>query len=148
MVTLTPKAVEILGSTARRIRELIDLVPEDRSVFMASPSLQDQVTLRWILAVTGCLRLAVEMVKSQGLEQGGGLGDFFDCLCEAEILPDEQADALQDMTALRNQLLFDYDSVPIPSIHEMALSSSEVMVEYLACIAALPEGEEQAAESS
>ena len=81
-------------------------------------------------------------------EQGGGLGDFFDCLCEAEILPDEQADALQDMTALRNQLLFDYDSVPIPSIHEMALSSSEVMVEYLACIAALPEGEEQAAESS
>jgi len=148
VVTLSPKAVEILGSTTRRIRELMDLVPEDKRDFMASRSIQDQVTLRWILAVTGCLRLAVEMVKSQDLEQGGGLGDFFDCLCDADILPEEQADALQDMTTLRNQLLFDYDSVPIPSIHSMALSSSEVMVDFLACMASLPEADGDVSASS
>lgn len=148
MVTLNPKSVEILGSTARRIRELIDLVPEDKSSFMESRSIQDQVTLRWILAVTGCLRLAVELVKSHQLEQGAGLGDFFDCLCEADILSDDLADALQDMTVLRNQLLFDYDSVPIPSVHTTALASSEVMVDYLACIAALPETDDRATESS
>jgi len=135
-------STELIHTAAKRVREVVDLLPDDPYVYLEDGGIQDRVTLRLILAVQSCISLAAEIVSKNNLAPKPGLGGLFESLAEEGYISYEIVPSLQAAARLRNRILFDFDSVNVNEIYDSARDLPEVLVDFLCLMAGIEEKEE------
>jgi uncharacterized protein YutE (UPF0331/DUF86 family) len=133
------KGRKLIGVAAKRIREVVDLLPEDPYAYLQDGATQDRVSLRLVLAVQACISLAAEIVSEEGIPAHPGLGGLFESLAEGEYIPYDIVPSLQAAARLRNRILFDFDSVNVNEIYDAARDLPEVLVDFLCHMAGVDE---------
>ena len=131
MSKLTKEGLGLVSSAARRIREVVEYLPDNPIHFLGDRGIQDQVTLRLILAIQDCISVAADALAKRGAHRTGGLSTLFEQLVGTGDISEELAVALQAAAKFRNQLLFDFDSVNVNQIYDAAREFPEHLVDYL-----------------
>ena len=135
MHPLNPDSVALVKSAAQRLREVMSCLPDTLGEFLKDESLQDRVTLRFILAVQDCISIAAEVASQRGLRPDGGMGQLFEALANEGVLPRDMVVELQAVVGVRNQILFDFDSLHAKDLFEAASDFPEILVTYLSYMA-------------
>ena len=131
MYALNPDAVALVKSSAQRLREVVGALPETLGDFIGDELVRDRVTLRLILAIQDCISIAAEVAAQKGIRPQGGMGALFETLANENVIPARMVPGLQEAVQVRNQILFDYDSISPSDLYESASSLPETLVEFL-----------------
>jgi len=141
MHPLNPESVTLVKAAAQRLREVMACLPDTLSAFLENELLQDRVTLRFILAVQDCISIAAEVASQRGLRPDGGMGQLFEALAEDGVLPKSMVLELQAVVGIRNQILFDFDSLHAKDLFEAASEFPEILVTFLSYMSGQEENE-------
>jgi uncharacterized protein YutE (UPF0331/DUF86 family) len=135
MYALNPDAVGLVKSSAQRLREVVGTLPETLGDFIADELVRDRVTLRLILAIQDCISIAAEVAAQKGIRPKGGMGTLFETLADEKVIPHEMVPGLQEAVQVRNQILFDFDSIAPKDLFDSASALPETLVEFLSHLA-------------
>jgi uncharacterized protein YutE (UPF0331/DUF86 family) len=106
----------------RRIEELVDrllanlalldelaAMPTDE--LLADPIRLGGAKYYLVIAVEGCIDIAIHIITSEWLRRPADFADAFTVLSQKGLLPDDLAAATRDLALFRNQLLHEYAEV-------------------------------------
>jgi uncharacterized protein YutE (UPF0331/DUF86 family) len=124
----------LIERTALRVRAWVELIPDDVRVYLSDRSLQERLALHLVLAMTACTAVAGEIARSRAQGRVLGLADLFGALHAEGLLSENLAAKLEQAARLRNQLLFDWDSVNVHTIFEASLTVPDSIVECLTAL--------------
>lgn len=109
-----------LDSLRRCLARVRERCPADLEALAASPDLQDIVVLNLSRAVQICVDLALHVLSSMNEPVPDTMGQAFDRLAQAGVIPPELALRLRRAVGFRNVAVHSYSSIDWAVVHAIA----------------------------
>lgn len=110
---------EKLESLRRCVERIRSRCPEDPSVLISDPDLQDIVTLNLTRAVQICVDIAAVVISDSPLPAPDTMGAAFDALAELAIIDDDLASRMKAAVGVRNLAVHGYQSIDWKIVHRL-----------------------------
>lgn len=109
-----------ISSVRHHLRRIRDRLPGSEESFVTDEDARDIVVHNLWQAIRGCIDLAAHVVSDEGLGQPSQLGELFDLLAEAGVVPLELAARLRRAVGLRNIMAHEYVRLELPIVYRAA----------------------------
>ena len=125
-----------LESLRRCLQRVAEKCPADPATLGRDPDLQDIVTLNLTRAVQLCVDLGAHLIADLDVLLPDTMGQTFDALANAEVIPEPLAQQLKKAVGFRNIAIHHYEEIDWAIVHGIALNHLSDFSEFAKVIAA------------
>lgn len=125
-----------LESLRRCLQRVAEKCPSDPDKLGRDPDLQDIVTLNLSRAVQLCVDLAAHLIAEMDVPPPDTMGQTFDALAQAGVIPEPLAQQLKKAVGFRNIAVHHYEEIDWTIVHGIALHHLSDFSEFAKVIAA------------
>jgi uncharacterized protein YutE (UPF0331/DUF86 family) len=125
-----------LESLRRCLQRVAEKCPSDPDKLSRDPDLQDIVTLNLSRAVQVCVDLGAHLIAGLDVSPPDTMGQTFDALAHAGIIPEPLAQQLKKAVGFRNIAVHHYEEIDWAIVHSIALNHLSDFSEFAKIIAA------------
>ena len=129
-----------LESLRRCVERVTQKCPADAATLAADPDLQDIVTLNLSRAIQLCVDVGAHLIASMQVPAPATMGQTFERLAQAGVLPAALAARLQRAVGFRNIVIHNYEAIDWQVVHALARAHlgdfaafARAVVEHLRC---------------
>jgi uncharacterized protein YutE (UPF0331/DUF86 family) len=109
-----------LESLRRCLQRIATRCPAEVETLLADFDLQDIVSLNLSRAVQLCVDIGAHLIAGMNVEPPGTMGQTFDILAQAALLPESLALSLKKAVGFRNIAIHNYDAINWYIVHSIA----------------------------
>lgn len=109
-----------LESLRRCLRRVEEKCPLDPATLGQDPDLQDIVTLNLTRAVQLCVDLGAHLIADTEVAPPDTMGQTFDALAQAAVIPERLAQQLKKAVGFRNIAVHHYEAIDWTIVHRIA----------------------------
>lgn len=109
-----------LESLRRCVQRIETRCPVEAETLCADFDLQDIVSLNLSRAVQLCVDIGAHLIAGMNVEPPGTMGQTFDILAQAALLPESLALSLKKAVGFRNIAIHNYDAINWYIVHSIA----------------------------
>jgi uncharacterized protein YutE (UPF0331/DUF86 family) len=110
-----------LESLRRCLQRVAEKCPHDSAELGRDPDLQDIVTLNLTRAVQLCVDLGAHLIVDLDVLPPDTMGQTFDALAHAGVIPEPLAQQLKKAVGFRNIAVHHYEEIDWTIVHSIAL---------------------------
>ena len=125
-----------LESLRRCLQRVAEKCPSDPVTLGRDPDLQDIVTINLSRAVQVCVDLGAHLIAGLDVSPPDTMGQTFDVLAHADVIPEHLAQQLKKAVGFRNIAVHHYDEIDWTIVHGIALHHLSDFSEFAKVIAA------------
>ncbi len=114
---------EKLESLRRCVERIRSRCPEDPSLLVSDPDLQDIVSLNLTRAVQIGVDIAAVVISDSPLAAPDTMGEAFEALAELAVIDDELAARMKAAVGFRNIVIHSYQSIDWKIVHRLCTES-------------------------
>ena len=114
---------EKLESLRRCVDRIRTRCPEDSSLLVSDPDLQDIVSLNLTRAVQLCVDIAAIVISESPLPAPDTMGAAFGALAELRVIDDDLARRMKAAVGFRNIVIHSYQIIDWKIVHRLCLDS-------------------------
>lgn len=124
-----------LESLRRCLQRVAEKCPSDPARLAQDPDLQDIVTLNLTRAVQLCVDLGAHLIATMEVSPPDTMGQTFDVLAQAGVVPERLAQQLKRAVGFRNIAVHHYDAINWTIVHRIAVDHLSDFTEFAKIIA-------------
>jgi uncharacterized protein YutE (UPF0331/DUF86 family) len=125
-----------LESLRRCLQRIAEKCPSDPEKLSRDPDLQDIVTLNLTRAVQLCVDLGAHLIADLNVSPPDTMGQTFDALAAAGIIPQLLAQQLKKAVGFRNIAVHHYEEIDWTIVHRIALHHLSDFTDFAKVISA------------
>lgn len=125
-----------LEALRRCLQRVAEKCPADPATLGRDPDLQDIVTLNLTRAVQLCVDLGAHLIVDLDVLPPDTMGQTFDALSHAGVIPEPLAQQLKKAVGFRNIAVHHYEEIDWAIVHGIALNHLSDFSEFAKVIAA------------
>jgi len=125
-----------LESLRRCLQRIAEKCPPDPATLGRDPDLQDIVTLNLNRSVQLCVDLGAHLIADLDVSPPDTMGQTFDALAHAGVIPEHLAQQLKKAVGFRNIAVNHYEEIDWAIVHGIALNHLSDFSEFAKVIAA------------
>lgn len=124
-----------LESLRRCLQRVTEKCPLDPTTLARDLDLQDIVTLNLTRAIQLCVDLGAHLIAGMEVSPPDTMGQTFDVLAEAGVVPERLAQQLKKAVGFRNIAVHHYDAINWTIVHRIAVEYLSDFTEFAKIIA-------------
>lgn len=124
-----------LESLRRCLQRIETRCPVMAETLLADFDLQDIVSLNLSRAVQLCVDIGAHLIAGMNVEPPGTMGQTFDILAQAALLPENLALSLKKAVGFRNIAIHNYDAINWYIVHSIAKNHLTDFSEFAKAVA-------------
>lgn len=125
---------EKVESLRRCLQRIHDKCPASAADLINNLDTQDIVSLNLTRAVQICVDLATHVIASREMRAPDTMGQAFDALADAALIPSELAGRLKKSVGFRNLSVRNYDAIDWTIVFEICTKHLDDFRAYASCI--------------
>ena len=125
-----------LESLRRCLQRVAEKCPSNPDKLGRDPDLQDIVTLNLSGVVQLCVDLGAHLIADLDVSPPDTMGQTFDVLAHADVIPEHLAQQLKKAAGFRNIAVHHYEEIDWTIVHDIALHHLSDFSEFAKVIAA------------
>jgi len=125
---------EKIESLRRYLQRIHDKCPDTAAALSRNLDAQDIVSLNLTRAVQICVDLATHVIASREMRAPDTMGQAFDALADAALIPSELAGRLKKSVGFRNLAVHNYDAIDWAIVFEICTKHLDDFRAYASCI--------------
>ena len=125
-----------IESLRRCLQRVAEKCPSDPATLAQEPDLQDIVTLNLTRAVQLCVDLGAHLIAGMEVSPPDTMGQTFDALARAGVIPEHLAQQLKKAVGFRNIVVHHYEEIDWAIVHRIAVHHLNDFREFAKIVAA------------
>lgn len=125
------------------LQRIADKCPSDPETLSRNPDLQDIIALNLTRAVQLCVDIGAHLIAGMETAPPDTMGETFDILYEADILPEGLAKELKKAVGFRNIVVHNYQKIDWMIVHTLAHHHLDDFTKFAGIISSRLTGTEQ-----
>ena len=125
-----------LESLRRCLQRVAEKCPSDPDQLGQDPDLQDIVTLNLSRAVQLCVDLGAHLIADLDVSPPDTMGQTFDVLAHADVIPEHLAQQLKKAVGFRNIAVHHYEEIDWAIVHSISQNHLNDFSEFAKIVAA------------